>query len=59
MDIGLFAYWWTQIVGTFAERPISESGMDQAFGIEYAALGLLLAATLISIARLRKLRVLA
>jgi len=59
MDIGLFAYWWTQIVGTFAERPISESGMDQAFGIECAALGLLLAATLISIARLRKLRVLA
>jgi membrane protease YdiL (CAAX protease family) len=59
MDIGLFGYWWTQIAGTFAQRPISESGMDQAFGIECAALGLLLTATLISIAQLRKLRVLA
>jgi len=56
MDIGLFGYWWTGIAGTFSQRPISETGMDQTF---YAELGMLAAAlliTLAAIARLRNLR---
>jgi hypothetical protein len=28
-DIGLFAYWWTQIAGTFSQKSISVSGVDQ------------------------------
>lgn len=56
MDVGLFAYWWTQIAGTFAQRPISASGIDPAFFIEGAAFLLLLAVTLASIVQLRKLR---
>jgi membrane protease YdiL (CAAX protease family) len=31
MDIGLFMFWWTQIVGTFNQRPLSQSGFDQTF----------------------------
>jgi hypothetical protein len=31
MDIGLFAYWWTQIAGTFSQRPIFEVGVDLFF----------------------------
>jgi hypothetical protein len=56
MDIGLFAYWWSQIAGTFAQRPIVETGADGAFlgecAVFAAALALVLRATL----RLRKLR---
>ena len=54
MDIGLFAYWWTQILGKFSERPISEVGMDQHFTIECGALALALAVTLIAIVQLRR-----
>lgn len=56
MDIGLFCYWWTQIAGTFPQRPISESGVGGVFIVECAALVLLLAITLASITRLRGLR---
>lgn len=31
MDVGLFAYWWTGIAGTFVARPISETGIDLSF----------------------------
>jgi membrane protease YdiL (CAAX protease family) len=55
MDVGLFAYWWTQIAGTFSQRPISETGMDQAFYIACTALVLALLVTLTAIARLRQL----
>jgi membrane protease YdiL (CAAX protease family) len=59
MDIGLFAFWWTQIAGTFMQRPMSEVGIDRAFFIECgvfaAALMLVLAATW-RLARLRLLR---
>jgi len=55
MDIGLFAYWWTQILGKFSQRPIAETGMDQMFYAECAALGAALLISLISIARLRSL----
>jgi membrane protease YdiL (CAAX protease family) len=34
MDIGLFLFWWTQVAGTFSQRPISETGIDRAFILE-------------------------
>ena len=55
MDIGLFAYWWTQIAGTFSQRSISETGMDQMFYIECSVFAVALMVTLIAIARLRSL----
>jgi membrane protease YdiL (CAAX protease family) len=49
MDIGLFAYWWTQIAGTFPQRPVAETGLDRSFFIEClafaAALAVMLSAT--------------
>ena len=56
MDIGLFSYWWTQIAGTFAQRPVSETGVDGAFIVECTALVLLVAITLGSIGMLRRLQ---
>jgi membrane protease YdiL (CAAX protease family) len=38
MDIGLFAYWWTQIAGTFPQRPISDTGLEPTFYVEVAVL---------------------
>jgi membrane protease YdiL (CAAX protease family) len=57
MDIGLFAYWWTQIAGTFSQRPISETGVDWAFLIECGIFAAFLLVTLTAIARLRRLRI--
>jgi membrane protease YdiL (CAAX protease family) len=54
MDIGLFAYWWTQILGKFSERPISETGMDRHFTIECGVLGVALLMALIAIVQLRR-----
>jgi membrane protease YdiL (CAAX protease family) len=56
MDIGLFSYWWTQIAGTFAQRPVSETGVDGAFIVECTGLVLLVAITLGSIGMLRRLQ---
>ena len=56
MDIGLFAYWWTQIAGTFGQRPISETGMDQAFTVECGVFAAVLIVLAIATARLRRLR---
>lgn len=55
MDIGLFAYWWTQIAGTFSQRPISETGMDQSFYVECGVLAVALLVTLAAIGRLRRM----
>jgi len=55
MDIGLFAYWWTQIAGVFTQRPISETGADQTFSVECAAFAVALLVTLAAIVRLRRL----
>jgi membrane protease YdiL (CAAX protease family) len=54
MDIGLFAYWWTGIAGTFSARPISETGIDQALLLTCVVLAASLAITLFAIARLRQ-----
>jgi membrane protease YdiL (CAAX protease family) len=56
MDIGLFAYWWTQIAGTFTQRPVSEVGIGSSFLIELAVFALALTLVLTATARLRKLR---
>lgn len=55
MDIGLFAFWWTQIAGTFCQRPIFEVGVDLVFITECVAFALALSLTLIAIGRLRRL----
>lgn len=31
MDIFNFSYWWSDVLGEFTKRPISETGMDQHF----------------------------
>lgn len=59
MDIGLFTFWWTQVAGTFNQRPIFETGVDDSFVLEcflfVAALSGMLTATF----KLLKLRDLA
>lgn len=56
MDIGLFAYWWVQVLGTFQQRPIAETGIGVDFLVEVAVFAGLLSVTLTGIARLRGLR---
>jgi membrane protease YdiL (CAAX protease family) len=56
MDIGLFAFWWTQIAGTFSQRPLSEVGIEPFFFVECGVFALALILTLTATARLRKLR---
>jgi membrane protease YdiL (CAAX protease family) len=56
MDVGLFGYWWTGIVGEFTLRPIGETGVDRAFVIACVAACAMLTVTLLAIGRLRSLR---
>ncbi|HEY4113683.1 MAG TPA: type II CAAX endopeptidase family protein [Rhizomicrobium sp.] len=56
MDIGLFAYWWTQIAGTFSQRPIGETGLDASFFVEAGAFVLALLVTLLATNRLAAVR---
>jgi membrane protease YdiL (CAAX protease family) len=56
MDIGLFAYWWTQIAGTFSQRPIGETGIDAGFFVEVGAFILALLVTVLSTNRLAAMR---
>jgi hypothetical protein len=56
MDIGLFAFWWTQVAGTFSQRPISETGMDQMFYVECGVFAVVLIVTLTATAKLLRLR---
>src|SRR5882762_6337266 len=53
MDIGLFAYWWTQIAGTFPQRPIAESGLDESAFAEVLVFAVVLMVLLIAMRRLR------
>jgi|SRR5579859_1045259 len=55
MDIGLFAYWWTGIAGTFTARPIGETGVDAAFIIAVAVFAMALGVCLTGIWRLRRI----
>ncbi len=54
MDVGLFAYWWTGIAGTFTARPISESGVDRLFVIACGAFTISLSIVLLAITKLRR-----
>ena len=54
MDIGLFAYWWTGLAGTFRARPISETGVDRSFLLTCAALAVSLSIVLLTIQKFRK-----
>ena len=54
MDIGLFAYWWTQIAGTFTGRPIGQTGIDAPFLAAAAIFAVSLALCLTCIWRLRR-----
>ena len=54
MDIGLFGYWWTGIAGDFTERPVTETGVDQAFFIACAAFAISLFIVLLAISRVRR-----
>lgn len=54
MDIGLFAYWWTGIAGTFSARTIKETGIDGAFLIACCAFAASLSLVMLSISKLRK-----
>lgn len=56
MDVGLFAYWWTNTLGTFSAKPIWVTGIDLPTGIAVAVAGAALGFTLFAIARLRALR---
>ena len=55
MDIGLFAYWWTQIAGTFSQRPVAESGLDKSAYAEVLVFAVVLTVLLITMQRLRAL----
>jgi membrane protease YdiL (CAAX protease family) len=56
MDIGLFAYWWTGIAGDFTARPITETGVDQAFLTTCAVLATTLSTVLFAARRLRRMK---
>ena len=53
MDIGLFAYCWTGIAGTFIARPISETGVDGPFFVACAAFAVSLLIVVLAISRFR------
>ena len=55
MDIGLFTFWWAQVVGTFGQRPISETGIDQPFLVEWLVFAAALVDPVIAIRRLSAL----
>lgn len=54
MDIGLFAYWWNGIAGTFTARPITETGVDRSFLIASAVFATSLFFVLLAISKLRQ-----
>jgi len=55
MDIGLFAYWWTGIAGTFTLRPITKTGVDQPFWLAAVVFAVSLSVVLLAISKLRRL----
>ncbi|HEX5235445.1 MAG TPA: type II CAAX endopeptidase family protein [Silvibacterium sp.] len=55
MDVGLFAYWWTDTAGTFNQQTIGVTGLDLHFAITCAVLIAALTGVLFSISQLRRL----
>jgi membrane protease YdiL (CAAX protease family) len=58
MDVGLFAYWWTGIAGSFSQRPISETGVDRTLLITSCIFAVSLLIVLIAIFKLLQERLL-
>ncbi len=54
MDVGLFGFWWTGLAGTFAARPISETGLDRPFLAGCVTLALCLSIVLFAIRQTRR-----
>jgi membrane protease YdiL (CAAX protease family) len=54
MDIGLFAFWWTGIAGTFTALPIAETGIDRPFLIACAVFAISLFVVIFAILKLRR-----
>ena len=54
MDVGLFAYWWTGIAGTFSARPITETGLDRSFLIAGCSFAISLTLVLVAMVKLKK-----
>jgi membrane protease YdiL (CAAX protease family) len=54
MDIGLFAYWWSGVAGTFNVRPVRETGIDQLFMIACGLFAVSLSLVFLAIWKLRE-----
>jgi membrane protease YdiL (CAAX protease family) len=54
MDIGLFAFWWSDLAGDFTARPIGETGVDQRFLILCAAFVMSVFMVLFAMYKLRR-----
>lgn len=54
MDVGLFAFWWSQIAGVFSAKTIFQIGADAPFFIAIAVFAGTLAVTLAAIWRLAR-----
>jgi len=54
MDVGMFAYWWTGVAGSFMLRPISQSGVDAAFVVALATFMATLSFVLLATSRMRR-----
>lgn len=54
MDIGLFSYWWTGIVGDFTARPITETGVDLLFVLTCVVFLVSLLIVLHAVSRLKR-----
>ena len=54
MDVGLFAFWWTGIAGTFTAKPIFQTGVDGSFVVTCVALVIMLSILIMAIGRLRR-----
>jgi membrane protease YdiL (CAAX protease family) len=52
MDVGLFAYWWTQVAGTFPQRPIFETGLEPTIFVEAAVFATAAALFFLALVRL-------
>ncbi len=55
MDIGLFAYWWTQIAGVFRAPTVFQAGLDAPFFVACGLFAGALAVTVLAIVRLSRL----
>ena len=52
MDVGLFAYWWTGIAGSFHQLPLAQTGMDLPFLAAAVAFAASLLAVLFAVYKL-------